>query len=117
MINMTEKEFLAYSRQGNLIPVVKEIYGDLETPVAAYMKISHREKYAFLLESVEGGEKLVAILNSEARTRRTRPDPDVATAGNPHPLGVVGSEGKRRVQRVVDRRGFSAGRLDLQTAT
>ncbi len=58
MKQMTEKEFLGYASQGNLIPVFKEIYGDLETPVAAYMKLASMAKYSFLLESVEGGEQM-----------------------------------------------------------
>ena len=44
------------ARQGNLIPVCREILADLETPVSAFLKI-HRGPYGFLLESVEGGEK------------------------------------------------------------
>ncbi|MBF0122048.1 MAG: anthranilate synthase component I [Candidatus Omnitrophica bacterium] len=55
---MTEKEFLGFVKKGNLVPVYREIYGDLETPVAAYMKLAKNSKYSFLLESVEGGEKL-----------------------------------------------------------
>lgn len=55
---MTEKEFLGFAKKGNLIPVYREIYGDLETPVAAYMKFARKARYSFLLESVEGGEKL-----------------------------------------------------------
>jgi len=49
-------EFRALAREGNLIPVYREIMADLETPVSAFLKI-HRGKYGFLLESVEGGEK------------------------------------------------------------
>jgi anthranilate synthase component 1 len=48
--------FSAMSRQGNLIPVYREILGDLETPVSAYKKL-RSEGCSFLLESVEGGEK------------------------------------------------------------
>jgi len=58
MYAMTEKEFLKYADRGNLVPVMREIYGDLETPVAAYLKLTPASKYSFLLESVEGGEKL-----------------------------------------------------------
>ena len=43
--------------EGNLIPVYREIRADLETPVAAFLKIA-RDKYSFLLESVEGGERM-----------------------------------------------------------
>ena len=50
------EKFKQKARQGNLIPVYKEIVADLDTPVSAYMKIRGGD-YSFLLESVEGGEK------------------------------------------------------------
>src|ERR1700689_5465550 len=56
--SMDIKEFLKLSTKGNLIPVYKEIPGDLETPVSAYYKLSPHSKYSFLLESVEGEEKV-----------------------------------------------------------
>jgi anthranilate synthase component 1 len=49
-------EFCLLSRQGNLVPVYREILADLETPVSAFLKIDDGGD-AFLLESVEGGEK------------------------------------------------------------
>jgi anthranilate synthase component 1 len=48
--------FSEMARQGNLIPVYREILGDLETPVSAYKKL-RGQGCSFLLESVEGGEK------------------------------------------------------------
>jgi anthranilate synthase component 1 len=42
---------------GNLLPVYCEINADLETPVSAYLKVA-RGSHSFLLESVEGGERL-----------------------------------------------------------
>ena len=57
MNKLSQQEFLKLSHQGNLIPVYKEILGDLETPVSAYFKLAGKSKYAFLLESVEGVEK------------------------------------------------------------
>ena len=42
---------------GNVVPVYREIVADLETPVSAFLKIN-RGGYSFLLESVEGGERL-----------------------------------------------------------
>jgi anthranilate synthase component 1 len=48
-------DFKSLTRQGNLIPVYKEILGDIETPVSAFLKLG--KKPAFLLESVTGGEK------------------------------------------------------------
>jgi anthranilate synthase component I len=44
--------------KGNLTPIYREIMADLETPVSAFLKISHDEPNSFLLESVEGGERL-----------------------------------------------------------
>lgn len=46
-----------FAKEGNLIPIYREINADLETPVSAYLKIA-RDPYSFLLESVEGGERL-----------------------------------------------------------
>ena len=43
--------------EGNLVPVYQSINADLETPVSAYLKVA-REPYSYLLESVEGGERL-----------------------------------------------------------
>jgi len=49
-------EYKQLASQGNLIPVYAEILSDLETPVSAFVRLADSE-YAFLLESVEGGEK------------------------------------------------------------
>ncbi len=54
----SKEQFLELSRKGNLIPIYREILGDLETPVTAYLKIAKDAKYSFLLESVEGEEKV-----------------------------------------------------------
>lgn len=48
-------EFRSFARQGNLIPLYREILADFETPVSAFAKIDHGPS-AYLLESVEGGE-------------------------------------------------------------
>jgi anthranilate synthase component 1 len=40
-----------------LVPVWREVSADLETPVSAYLKLA-RGRYGYLLESVEGGERL-----------------------------------------------------------
>ncbi|MCL5256270.1 MAG: chorismate-binding protein, partial [Chloroflexi bacterium] len=43
--------------KGNIVPIYREVMADTETPVSAYRKVAH-EPYSFLLESVEGGERL-----------------------------------------------------------
>ncbi len=49
-------QFRQYARNGNLVPLYREILADYETPVSAFAKIDHGPS-AYLLESVEGGEK------------------------------------------------------------
>ena len=53
----TLEEVKQLKKQGNLVPVYREIKADMDTPVSAYLKIA-RGEYSFLLESVEGGERL-----------------------------------------------------------
>ena len=50
--------FQTLARQGNIAPVWKAYVADLETPVSAYLKLAAGRTYSFLLESVEGGERL-----------------------------------------------------------
>jgi len=49
-------QFAELARRGTFVPVCKEIVADLLTPVSAFLKIAEHADYAFLLESVEGGE-------------------------------------------------------------
>jgi anthranilate/para-aminobenzoate synthase component I len=41
-----------------VIPVYKSVIADFLTPVSAFLKLEKDRPYAFLLESVEGGETL-----------------------------------------------------------
>ena len=51
-------EVKRYARRGNVVPVYRTILADTETPVSAYLKLNEGEEFSFLLESVEGGEKI-----------------------------------------------------------
>lgn len=50
------EEFVELSHRGTFVPVWREIMADLLTPVSAFLKVAEHSDYAFLLESVEGGE-------------------------------------------------------------
>jgi len=52
-----KQEFVELSKKGNLIPVALKLLADFETPLSAYTKIRGKSE-AFLLESVEGGERI-----------------------------------------------------------
>ncbi len=58
----SREEFRELSKKGNLIPVYCEVSADSETAVSAFRKMAYnkgeKEKYAFLLESVEEGKQV-----------------------------------------------------------
>jgi anthranilate synthase component 1 len=54
----TFEQFVELAQRGTFVPVCKEIMADLLTPVSAFLKIAEHSDYAFLLESVEGGEQV-----------------------------------------------------------
>jgi anthranilate synthase component 1 len=52
------EDFKKLAAQGNVVPIVDELLADTETPVSVYLKIRRESPYSFLLESVDGGERL-----------------------------------------------------------
>ena len=54
----TFEEFERESARGNVVPVVRTVLADLQTPVGAFLRVAGDGAYAFLLESVEGGERI-----------------------------------------------------------
>src|ERR1700752_4430204 len=61
MLDLQPANFEAFereARQGNVVPVVRSVLADLHTPVGAFMRIAGDSAYSFLLESVEGGERI-----------------------------------------------------------
>jgi len=58
MIQPDFREFQRLAKQGNLVPVYDVFPADLLTPVSAYLRIAQGARYSFLLESVEGGERI-----------------------------------------------------------
>ncbi|MGI9101168.1 MAG: anthranilate synthase component I [Terriglobales bacterium] len=58
MVRPDLREFTRLAGEATLVPVVKSVSADLLTPVSAFLSIAEGEPHAFLLESVEGGEKV-----------------------------------------------------------
>jgi anthranilate synthase component 1 len=56
MFHPSFEEFSRLAKQGNLIPVYQELLMDLETPLSFFKRLE-RDRYSFLLESVEGSER------------------------------------------------------------
>jgi len=82
MNQLSQEEFLKLSSQGNLIPVYRQVPGDLETPVSAYYKLARHSAYSFLLESVEG-EETIARYSFIAR------DPELVFTSKAHEAQIL----------------------------
>jgi anthranilate synthase component 1 len=54
----TFEEFEREAERGNVVPVVRAVLADLQTPVGAFLRVAGGARHAFLLESVEGGERI-----------------------------------------------------------
>jgi anthranilate synthase component 1 len=94
----TLEQVKEYKKDGNLIPIYREIVADLETPVSAFLKINH-SGHSFLLESVEGGERLArySFIGTEPykvlatkREDKTNPLPLIAKELNKYRIVPVG---------------------------
>src|SRR6186713_3389459 len=91
MKQTTFEEFVELTRRGTFVPVVKEIMADLLTPVSAFLKIAEHSDYAFLLESVEGGEHV-------GRYSFLGKDPFLVVRGRGREV-VIEESGTERVRR------------------
>ncbi|HEU4401363.1 MAG TPA: chorismate-binding protein, partial [Candidatus Polarisedimenticolia bacterium] len=56
--NLDPADLRDLAKQGNIIPLCREISADLLTPVAAFLRLAPGARHPFLLESVEGGESV-----------------------------------------------------------
>ncbi|KPJ98715.1 MAG: anthranilate synthase [Nitrospira bacterium SG8_35_4] len=93
MICPDYKTFKKKARDGNLIPVYREILADLETPLSAFLKLKDRR--CFLFESVEGGEKW-------ARYSFIGSNPSVIIEGSGLELTITRGKKKEKVRAEKD---------------
>jgi anthranilate synthase component I len=87
----TFEEFEREAERGNVVPVMRAVLADLQTPVGAFLRIAKGARHAFLLESVEGGERVARYSFLGA-----------------HPEMIVRGRGRRTV---VTRRGGETGEI------
>ncbi len=98
MYHPTPEEFKKLKGSGNLVPVYREIFADLETPISAFLKIN-RGGYSFLLESVEGGERVArySFIGTEPYKTITTREGDKTD-----PLGLIAEELSQYLPAPVD---------------
>ncbi len=99
--------FEALAARGNLIPVYREIMADMDTPVSAFKKIDDG-RYAFLLESIEGGEKW-------ARYTFLGASPSVVIRSRGNTVEVLGEGEEIRREDVADPMAFIRAELARYT--
>jgi anthranilate synthase component 1 len=58
MIVPSRDEFARLAHDHDVVPVAREVYADLTTPISAFMALAEGVEHAFLLESVSGGERM-----------------------------------------------------------
>lgn len=89
----TFEDFEREAQQGNVVPIVRSVMADLHTPVSAFLRVAADKRYAFLLESVEGGERI-------ARYSFLGVDPEIVVRGfSSHT--IVEEAGKTKVHPVL----------------
>ena len=93
MLHPNFKEFSKKAKEGNLIPVYREILADLETPLSAFLKL--KGKNGFLFESVEGGEKW-------ARYSFIGGNPSLIIEGSGNDLTIKEGRKRKKVRAVND---------------
>ncbi len=108
----TRDDARALARDHALIPVYREVLADMLTPVRAYTLLCPPGEPGFLLESVEGGERLARYSFIGVRAR-----PLELGAGNPlDTLAAVAGEETAPVKGVPRFHGGAVGYLGYETA-
>src|SRR5438477_6934343 len=108
----TREEARALSANHALIPVYREVLADMLTPVRAYTLLCPPDEPGFLLESVEGGERLARYSFIGAQARALDLD-----AGNPlDALARVAGEETAPVRGIPRFHGGAVGYLSYETA-
>jgi anthranilate synthase component 1 len=108
----TREQARALAADHKLVPVYREVLADMLTPVRAYTLLCPEGEPGFLLESVEGGERLArySFIGSQ-------PQPLDLGSGSPLPaLQVVASESTAPVPGLTRFLGGAVGYLGYETA-
>ena len=91
---MDRKEFVNLAKDFNVIPVYERITGDMLTPVLAFLKLREKDKFCFLLESVEGIGRL-------ARYSFIGKDPHKIISNRNKILTITSSKGKEEINENI----------------
>ncbi len=95
MLTPTREEFSALAAEYEYVPVCREFLADTLTPVSAFRRLAANSRHAFLLESVEGGERTgrYSFLGTE---------PEMVFRSDLENVDLLFSDGKRERREGVD---------------
>ena len=111
-VTPSREQARALAQQHRLIPVYREVLADMLTPVRAYTLLCPQDEPGFLLESVEGGERLARYSFIGAS-----PQPIDLGAGNPlTALAVVAEESTAPVPGLPRFHGGAVGYIGYEAA-
>jgi anthranilate synthase component 1 len=93
----TLEEVTKLAQSGNVVPVCKTDLADTDTPVSVWMKLFRQSRHSFLLESVEGQDKVARysfsggdpFLTFSCRGSSWKVEGGQRDAGNNDPLGAL----------------------------
>lgn len=103
--------FSELSRKHNIVPVWREVMADLQTPVAAFLRLDPQPN-GFLLESVEGGERWArySFVGGDAFATVTARHGEVRVQGDPPVVPADGEKPLQYIRRLLE--AFDAPVLD-----
>ena len=98
-----KEEFLALTREYNVVPVWREVLADAQTPVAAFLRVAPSPN-AFLLESVEGGERWsrYSFLGGDAFATVRATGGRISTEGSPPVEPEDGEQPLAYIRRLLE---------------
>lgn len=93
------EQFLELAGRGTVVPLMRTVVADLLTPVSAYLRIEGGGDHAFLLESVEGGEKIARYSFLGCRPHTIVRAQGVTPAGEPPVISIERADGTSETRR------------------
>ena len=111
-LNPSPSAFSELARDHVVVPVWREVLADLQTPVAAFLRLREVWRDSFLLESVEGGERWArySFVGGDAYATVKAKDGRVWVEGDATAHPEAGEAPLAFVRRLLE--GYSAPRLE-----
>lgn len=104
MIKPTLSQAMQMGNDFSIIPICKEIYADIITPITLLRKLSQQSRQYYLLESIEGGEKWgrYSFLGFDPIVRLTLKDKMITTIKNNKATTMQTDNPMRSINQILE---------------